>query len=61
MQNEEWWYVQENGAVEREEKQVLILLYRHCIKIVQNSTNIAVCRPMSDYVLLLGETIISGK
>jgi hypothetical protein len=43
MQNEEWCCVQENEAEAREGKNSCLTVYQHYIKIVPNSTNIAVC------------------
>jgi hypothetical protein len=62
MQNEEWWCVQENGAVEREEKQVLTLMCTNIIlKLYKIPQILQFVLPVSDYVLLLGETVMSGK
>lgn len=51
MQNDNWWCVQENGAVEREEKQVLILLCTSIIlklyKIPQILQFVGLCQIMS--------------
>jgi hypothetical protein len=62
MQNEEWCCVQENGAEAREEKQALTLL---CTNMILKSYKIPqilqFVLPMSDYFLVLGETIISRK
>lgn len=62
MQNEEWCYVQENGAEAREEKQALTLLCTNIIlKVYKIPQILQFVLPVSDYFLVLGETIMSRK
>lgn len=54
--------MQENGAEARKKKTSSYLtVYQHYIKIVQISTNIAVCIACVQLFLNLGETIMSRK
>jgi hypothetical protein len=61
-QNEELCCVQENRAEAREEKQALTLLCTNIIlKLYKIPQILQFVLPLSDYFLVLGETIISRK
>ena len=61
-QNEEWWCVQENGAEARGKKQAVTLLYTNIIlKLYKIPQILQFVLSVSDYFLVLGETIMSRK